>query len=81
MIEIIKDVSDIISYKDLKIKYFNSYSEANNKNKKKSNDRTRDELEVIFEKLSKNPILFCQVEIEHKKIINRMKKVKIILEK
>ena len=65
IMEKVKGVSDVISYKDLKIKYFNSYSEADNKKKKKSNDRTREELEVIFEELSKNPPLFCQVEIQH----------------
>ena len=65
LMEKVKAVSDKISYDDLKIKYFNSYSEANNNKKKKSNDRTRDELEVIFDELSKNTPLLCQVEIKH----------------
>lgn len=65
IMEKVKDVSDVISYKDLKIRYFNSYSEPNNNKKKKSNDRTREELEIIFDELSKNPPLFCQVEIQH----------------
>ena len=65
LMEKVKAVSDTISYDDLKIKYFNSYSEATNNKKKKSNDRTRDELEVIFDELSKNSPLFCQVEIKH----------------
>ena len=65
IMEKVKDVSDVISYKDLKIRYFNSYSEANNNKRKKSNDRTRKELEVIFEELSKNPPLFSRVEIQH----------------
>ena len=65
LMEKVKAVSDTISYDDLKIKYFNSYSEATNNKKKKSNDRTRDELEVIFDELSKNIPLFCQVEIKH----------------
>ena len=65
MMEKVKGVSDVISYNDLKKKYFNSYSEANNNKKKKSNERTRDELEEIFDELSKNPPLFCQVEIQH----------------
>ena len=67
LMEKVKNVSDIISYKDLRIKYFNSYSDANNNKKKKSNNRTREELEDIFDELSKNPPLFCQVEIQHKK--------------
>ena len=35
LMEKVKNVSDIISYKDLRIKYFNSYSNANNNKKKK----------------------------------------------
>lgn len=65
IMEKVKNVSDIISYNDLKIKYFNSYSDANNNKKKKSNNRTKEELEDIFEELSKNPPLFSQVEIKH----------------
>ena len=60
-----KDFSDVISYKDLKIKYFNSYSVANNDKKKKNNERTRTEQEELFDELSKNPPLFCQVEVKH----------------
>ena len=63
--EKVKNVSDVISYNDLKIKYFNSYSEPDNNKKKKSNNRTREELEDIFNELSKNPPLFSQVEIQH----------------
>ena len=66
LMEKVKGVSDTISYKDLKIKYCNSYSEPkNNKNKKMNNDKTREELESVFEELSKNPPLFNQIEIKH----------------
>ena len=65
IMEKVKDVSDVISYKDLKARYFNSYSEASNNKKKKSNERTREELELIFDELSKNTPLFCQIEIQH----------------
>ena len=65
LMEKVKLVSDVISYDDLKIKYFNSYSEATNNKKKKSNDRTRDELEFVFDELCKSSPLFCQVEIQH----------------
>ena len=65
IMEKVKGVSDVISYNDLKKKYFNSYSNADNNKKKKSNERTREELEAIFDELSKNPPLFCQVEIQH----------------
>ena len=54
------------SYNDLKIKYCNSYSEAKNNNKKKkNNDKTREELESLFDEISKNPPLFNQVEVQH----------------
>ena len=65
IMEKVKKVSDVISYNDLKIKYFNSYSNASNNRKKESNNRTREELEDIFNELSKNPPLFSQVEIQH----------------
>ena len=65
IMEKVKNVSDVISYNDLKIKYFNSYSDADNNKKKKSNKRTREELEDIFTELSKNPPLFCQIEVQH----------------
>ena len=64
--EKVKGVSDPISYNDLKIKYCNSYSEAKNNNKKKkNNDKTREELESLFDEISKNPPLFNQVEVQH----------------
>ena len=65
IMEKVKNVSDVISYNDLKIKYFNSYSAPDNNKKKKSNNRTREELEDIFNELSKNPPLFSQIEIQH----------------
>ena len=66
LMEKVKGVSEPISYNDLKIKYCNSYSEAKNNNKKKkNNDKTREELESLFDELSKNPPLFNQVEVQH----------------
>jgi len=66
LMEKVKGVSDPISYNDLKIKYCNSYSEAKNNNKKKkNNDKTREELESLFDELSKNPPLFNQIEVQH----------------
>ena len=57
LMEKVKGVSDTISYKDLKIKYCNSYSQTNNKNKKMNNDKTREQLESVFDELSKNSII------------------------
>ena len=65
LMEKVKGVSDTIPYKDLKIKYCNSYSEPKNNNKKMNNDKTREELESVFDELSKNPILLDQIEIKH----------------
>ena len=66
LMEKVKGVSEPISYNDLKIKYCNSYSEAKNNNKKKkNNDKTREELESLFDEISKNPPLFNQVEVQH----------------
>ena len=61
----VKEVSDVISYDDLKKKYFNSYSKVTNNNKKKSNERTRDELENLFDELIKSDPLFNRVVIEN----------------
>ena len=65
LMEKVKGVSDTISYKDLKIKYCNSYSEPKNNNKKMNNDKTREQLESVFDELSKNPPLYNQVETKH----------------
>lgn len=63
--EKVKDVSDVIEYKDLRKKYFNSFSSPNNNKKRKNNDKNREELEVIFDELMQGGPLFHQVEIKH----------------
>jgi len=65
LMEKVKGVSDTISYKDLNIKYCNSFSEPSNKKKILYNNRTREQLESVFDELSKNPPLYNQVEIKH----------------
>ena len=65
LMEKVKDVSDVISYDDLKKKYFNSYSAPNNNKKRKINDKNREELELIFDELIKSGPLFHKVEIKH----------------
>ena len=65
LMEKVKGVSDTISYKDLKIKYCNSCSEPRNNKKILYNNRTREQLESVFDELSKNPPLYNQVEIKH----------------
>ena len=65
LMEKVKWVSDTISYKELKIKYCNSFSEPRNNKQKLYNDKTREQLESVFDELSKNPSLYNQVEIKH----------------
>ena len=54
----VENVSNDVSYNDLKIKYFNSYSYANNDKKKKNNCRIKEELEELFNEFIKNNFLF-----------------------
>ena len=52
LMEKIKDVSDIIPYEDLNIKYLNSFSEPKSDKMEKNNEKTRKVLFQIFNKLS-----------------------------
>lgn len=65
IMEKVKNVSDIIDYTNLKIKYFNSYSPVKNEKQRKKNIKVRDELEILLDELSKNEPLFNQIEIMH----------------
>ena len=59
----VKNVSDVIKYNELKIKYFNSYSPTKNDNQKKKNIIVRDELEKELNLLCETEPLFSQIEI------------------
>ena len=61
----VKDVSDVIDYNNLKIRYFNSYSPVKNEKQRKKNIKVRDDLEILLTELSKNEPLFNQIEIMH----------------
>ena len=63
----VKNVSDVIEYNELKIKYFNSYSPTKNDNQKKKNIIVRDELEKELNLLCETEPLFSQIEIIHAK--------------
>ena len=63
----VKNVSDVIKYNELKIKYFNSYSPTKNDNQKKKNIIVRDELEKELNLLCETEPLFSQIEIIHAK--------------
>lgn len=61
----VKNVSNVIDYKELKIKYFNSYCPVKNEKQKNKNIKVRDELEVLLDNLINSEPLFNQIEILH----------------
>ena len=63
----VKEVSDVIDYKELRVKYFNSYSPVKNDRQKNKNIKVRDELEIDLDYLTKTEPLFSQIEIIHVK--------------
>ena len=67
MMDKVKDISDPVPSKDLKIKYFNSYNPYFNMNqkRKKNNDMVRQELEDIFDEFNKKNPLFSRIKIIH----------------
>ena len=65
LMERIKEVSDVINYKELNIKYFNSYSPVKNEKQRKKNEQNKEDLETLFDDLIQKEALFCQIEIKH----------------
>ena len=63
IMEKVKEVSDVIEYSDLEIKYFNSYSPVKTTKQKSKNIKVRNELEIILNKLILTEPLFSQIEI------------------
>ena len=63
LMEKVKKVSQVITYQELKKKYFNSHSEPNNKKKIIRNNKNREELEALLDELCKNQPLFNRVEV------------------
>ena len=63
----VKEVSDVIDYKELRVKYFNSYSPVKNDKQKNKNIKVRDDLEIDLDYLTKTEPLFSQIEIIHVK--------------
>ena len=61
--EKVKDVSDVIDYKNLKFKYFNSYCPVKKDKQKEINEKNRDETEKLLDDFIKEEPLFCQIEI------------------
>lgn len=67
LMERVKDVSDTIRYKEMEIKYYNSYSPVKNDKQKKQNEKNKEDIENLFNELIQKEPLFCQIEIIHKK--------------
>ena len=65
LMEKVKNVSDVIEYKDLKIRYFNLASKPKTEKQKLNNIKYRDELEILLDELSKDEPLFRRVEVNH----------------
>jgi len=65
----VKNVSDVINYKELRIKYYNSYSPVKNENQKIQNTKNKEDLEILLNDLCQKEPLFCQIEI--KRIYNK----------
>jgi GTPase Era involved in 16S rRNA processing len=65
IMEKVKNVSDVIKYDELKIKYFNSYSPTKTDKQVEKNIIVRDELEKELNLLCETEPLFSQIEIIH----------------
>lgn len=63
----VKNVSDIIDYKNLRIKYYNSYSPVRNEKQKLQNNKNKQDLEILLNELCQTEPLFCKIEVIHVK--------------
>ena len=61
--EKVKNVSDVINYKDLNIKYFISFCPIKKPSQEKKNILVRNELEIELVNLMSYPPLFSKIEI------------------
>ena len=80
----VKNVSDVINYKELRIKYYNSYSQVKKDKQQIQNNKNKKDLEMLINDLCTKEALFCQIEIIHvqnKKIEENGKKYIVEYEK
>lgn len=63
IMEKVKDISDVIDYKNLNTKYFNSYSPVKTEKQKQKNQKNKKELEVVLDDMTKSQPLFSKIEI------------------
>lgn len=65
IMKVVKGVSDVIKYEDLKILYFNSFWPIKKEKQKKINEKVRSKLDIELIELSKTEALFCKIEFVH----------------
>lgn len=65
LMEKVKDVSNVIDYQKLKVKYYNSYSPTRTQKQIEKNRKNKEDLEILINDLNKGQPLFCQIEIIH----------------
>ena len=63
----VKNVSDVIDYKDIITKYFNSYSPVKKPKQREINQKNKEELEIILNEISEKEPLLSKIEIFTKK--------------
>ena len=63
LIERTKNVSDAIDYRELKIKYYNSYLPVKSEKRKIINNKNREDLEILINDFCQKEPLFSQKEI------------------
>ena len=57
LMEKVKEVSDPISYKEIKVKYYNSYSLGKNDKQRLQNEKNKEDIEKLFDDfISKEPL-------------------------
>ena len=63
----VKDVSDVIDYKELNIKYYNSYSpiRKDREGQVVQNNKNKEDIENLMKDFCSKQPLFCQIEIKH----------------
>ena len=65
IMKVVKGVSDVIKYEDLKILYFNSFWPIKKEKQRKKNEEVREKLDKELSELSKTEALFCKLEFVH----------------
>lgn len=61
----VKNISDVIDYKDLTIKYYNSQNYPKKEKQIIQNGKNKEDLELLLNDLCKLDPMFCNVEVSH----------------